>query len=346
MHPMQAQQRRAATAAASSSAAFVPRPAAPCRGAIGAAQPALAGHQQPASAAARRPAIDGRRRRAHFVSNAVAAAKEAAAGGAFSRGAHWEVHKFGGTCMATAARIRDVAALMVKDIPDQRVVVVSAMGSAPGQPVKVTDLILNMIKRAAAKDAAFLLDLAALQDKHVETAKGLLGDGSPECAAFLAHLTEDIGNLRAMLQAISIAGMTTDAFADYVVGHGELWSARLFAATSRQQGCDAVFMDTRDVLVVTPTSDGTSVDLDEPASNAKLDAWFAAHGRHRLVVPPASSRATRRGRPRRCGATAPTSRPPSWARCSARPPSPSGRTWTASTRPTRARCRRPSACPP
>jgi len=78
--------------------------------------------------------------------------------------------------------------------------------------------------------------------------------------------------------------MTTDAFADYVVGHGELWSARLFAATSRQQGCDAVFMDTRDVLVVTPTSDGTSVDLDEPASNAKLDAWFAVHGRHRLVV--------------------------------------------------------------
>jgi aspartokinase/homoserine dehydrogenase 1 len=51
-----------------------------------------------------------------------------------------------------------------------------------------------------------------------------------------------------------------------------------------QQGADAVFMDTRDVLVVSPTSDGTSVDLDEPASNARLDKWFAEHGRHRIVI--------------------------------------------------------------
>jgi hypothetical protein len=87
-----------------------------------------------------------------------------------------------------------------------------------------------------------------------------------------------------MLQAISIAGMATDAFADFVVGHGELWSAQLFAAGARLQGYDAVFMDTRDVLVVTPTSDGASVDLDEAASNAKLDGWFAAHGAHKLVV--------------------------------------------------------------
>ena len=50
------------------------------------------------------------------------------------------------------------------------------------------------------------------------------------------------------------------------------------------QGADAVFMDTRDVLVVSPTSDGTSVDLDEAASNAKLDSWFNAHGRHKIVI--------------------------------------------------------------
>ena len=37
-------------------------------------------------------------------------------------------------------------------------------------------------------------------------------------------------------------------------------------------------------LVVSPTSDGTSVDLDEAASNAKLDAWFDARGRHQIVV--------------------------------------------------------------
>lgn len=80
------------------------------------------------------------------------------------------------------------------------------------------------------------------------------------------------------------AGMATDAFVDFVVGHGELWSAQLLAASSKQQGADVAFMDTRDVLVVIPTSDGSSVDLDEEASNAKLDQWFKEHGNHKLVV--------------------------------------------------------------
>ena len=41
--------------------------------------------------------------------------------------------------------------------------------------------------------------------------------------------------------------MVTDAFSDYVVGHGELWCAQLFAATVRRLGVDCGFMDTREV---------------------------------------------------------------------------------------------------
>ena len=43
------------------------------------------------------------------------------------------------------------------------------------------------------------------------------------------------------------AGMVTDAFSDYVVGHGELWCAQLFAATVRRLGAGCGFMDTREV---------------------------------------------------------------------------------------------------
>lgn len=191
------------------------------------------------------------------------------------RGAQWQVHKFGGTCMSTADRIRAAAKLVMDDPAQSKVVVVSAMGSHPTSPVKVTDLILNMISKAAKQDAAFLVDLAALQEKHVETAKLLLGEG-PELTKFVAKLLDDIGNLKAMLQAICIAGMATDAFADFVVGHGELWSAQLFAACCQQMGSRAAFMDTREVLVVSPTSDGASVDLHEDVSNTRLDKWFQA----------------------------------------------------------------------
>lgn len=185
--------------------------------------------------------------------------------------------------MATADRIRAAADLMMQEGSQSKVVVVSAMGSHKTSPLKVTDLLLNMIKRAASQDAAFLVDLAALQEKHLQTAKLLLGD-SRELTQFVSTMLDDISDLKSMLKAMSIAGMSTDAFADFVVGHGELWSAQLFAAYCRQQGYDCAFMDTREVLVVTPTSDGTSVDLDEDTSNAKLDQWFQKNGNHKLVV--------------------------------------------------------------
>jgi hypothetical protein len=37
------------------------------------------------------------------------------------------------------------------------------MGAHPSSPVKVTDLLLNMVDRAGKQDQAFLIDLAALQ---------------------------------------------------------------------------------------------------------------------------------------------------------------------------------------
>lgn len=107
--------------------------------------------------------------------------------------------------MASADRIRSTAELMVSSVgPDSSTcVVVSAMGNQPTSPIKVTDLILNMIKKASRQDAAFLVDLAALQEKHVETAKQLLGQ-SKELTQFVANLMDDITNLKAMLQAMSI----------------------------------------------------------------------------------------------------------------------------------------------
>lgn len=185
--------------------------------------------------------------------------------------------------MASAARIEDIARYLIADGAASKVVVVSAMGATPASPVKVTDLLLNMISKAARQDQAFLLDLAALQEKHVVAARDLLGDG-PALNAFMARLLDDIANLKAMLHAISIAGMSTEAFEEFVVGHGELWCAQLLAAKCAQLGASSAFMDTRDVLVVTPTTDGNSVDVQYEVSNAKLDAWAAAHGAPAIVV--------------------------------------------------------------
>lgn len=61
----------------------------------------------------------------------------AEAAGVCNRGAHWQVHKFGGTCVATADRIAEAAKLICEDPADSKLMVVSAMGSHPSSPIKV-----------------------------------------------------------------------------------------------------------------------------------------------------------------------------------------------------------------
>lgn len=173
-------------------------------------------------------------RRSAAVVKAVAVQAAQPAAGSFQRGGHWEVHKFGGTCMSAAERIKAVSDLLIKEPGDNKVVVVSAMGSHPSSPIKVTDLILNMISRAAKQDAAFLLDLAALQDKHVETAKLLLGQ-SPELNSFVARLLDDIANLKAMLQAMSI-GEPSSMQADHWCKH-RTWTPCKQAGRGAFRGC-------------------------------------------------------------------------------------------------------------
>lgn len=242
------------------------------------------------TAIAARPTRSPQARRAgsQRVQAIVAEPPEATTIETFPRGSHWQVHKFGGTCVAAAERIDNICRYLVEGAgagaaSEQQVVVVSAMGSHPSSPVKVTDLLINMVNKAANQDQEFLLDLTALQKKHVECAEALLGPGK-ELNTFVARLLEDIANLKAMLQAISIAGMATDAFEEFVVGHGELWCAQLTAARCRQLGADCAFMDTRDVLVVSPTADGNSVDVHYDASNARLDEWGQRHGAPKIIV--------------------------------------------------------------
>ena len=68
--------------------------------------------------------------------------------------------------------------------------------------------MVNMIKSASKSDSAFLHDLAKLQEKHLDTATLLLGQDSKELTEFVKILLDDIANLKAMLQAMSIGEVT------------------------------------------------------------------------------------------------------------------------------------------
>ncbi|CAN4099987.1 unnamed protein product [Withania somnifera] len=181
------------------------------------------------------------------------------------RGDIWSVHKFGGTCVGNSERIRNVANVIIQDQSEGKLVVVSAMS-------KVTDMMYDLIYKAQTRDESYLIALDAVFEKHKLTAVDLLeGD---HLASFLSRIHHDINNLKAMLRAIYIAGHATESFMDFVAGHGELWSAQLLASVVRMIGVECTWMDTREVLVVNPTS-SNQVDPNYLKSGERLEKWYS-----------------------------------------------------------------------
>ncbi|KAH7568371.1 hypothetical protein JRO89_XS07G0282800 [Xanthoceras sorbifolium] len=181
------------------------------------------------------------------------------------KGDMWSVHKFGGTCVGSSERIKNVAEVIVSDATERKLVIVSAMS-------KVTDMMYDLIHKAESRDDSYVSALDAVFEKHKSTAHDVL-DGD-ELAGFLSLLHHDINNLKAMLRAIYIAGHATESFSDFVAGHGELWSAQILAAVVRKNGVDCTWMDTREVIIVNLTG-SNQVDPDFLESERRLEKWFS-----------------------------------------------------------------------
>ncbi|KAL5714022.1 Bifunctional aspartokinase/homoserine dehydrogenase 1 [Ranunculus cassubicifolius] len=181
------------------------------------------------------------------------------------KGDMWSVHKFGGTCVGTPERIKNVAEIIVSDDSERKLVVVSAMS-------KVTDMMYSLIEKAQSRDDSYVAVLDALLQKHIDTAQDLL-DGD-DLASFLSKLHDDIYKIKALLYAIYIAGHATESFSDNIAGHGELWSAQMLSYVVRKLGQDSSWMDTREVIIVNPTS-SNQVDPDFDESERRLEKWFS-----------------------------------------------------------------------
>ncbi|KAJ7942870.1 Aspartokinase-homoserine dehydrogenase [Quillaja saponaria] len=189
-------------------------------------------------------------------------------------GGTWSIHKFGGTCVGSSQRIKNVAEIILNDDSERKLVIVSAMS-------KVTDMMYDLIYKAQSRDESYISALDAVLEKHRSTAHDLL-DGDA-LASFLSRLHHDISNLKAMLRAIYIAGHATESFTDFVVGHGELWSAQMLSSVVRKNRIDCKWMDTREVLIVNPTS-SNQVDPDFLESEQRLERWYSKNPSKTIIA--------------------------------------------------------------
>lgn len=180
----------------------------------------------------------------------------------------WIVHKFGGTSVADAERYRAAAEIVLQRAPDERVgIVVSAMSG-------VTNVLIQSVERAAARDLPYLATLRDLERRHLETIEQL-SLTTAQTAALRETIVSDFAAIEEVLRGVWITRIPSERITEFVAGHGELWSAQLLNAYLEAQGHSSTWLNAGTVLIVEP--DSNTVAIDWKLSQENVNAWQASN---------------------------------------------------------------------
>ncbi|XP_050384383.1 aspartokinase 2, chloroplastic-like isoform X2 [Argentina anserina] len=160
------------------------------------------------------------------------------------------VMKFGGSSVASAERMREVADLILSFPQERPVIVLSAMG-------KTTNKLLLAGEKAVScgvTNVSAIDELSFIKELHFRTVEELGVDGS----IISPHLDE----LEQLLKGIAMMKEMTLRTKDYLVSFGECMSTRLFASYLNKIGVKARQYDAFEMGIIT-TDDFTNADILE-----------------------------------------------------------------------------------
>ncbi len=178
-----------------------------------------------------------------------------------------QLHKFGGSSLADVKCYQRVAGIMAEYSQPGDLMVVSAAGSTTNQ-------LISWLKFSQSDRISAHQIQQTLRRYQHQLISGLL---PPEQAdAMFAEFILDLERL-----ALLLDGKMTEAIYAEVVGHGEIWSARLMAAVLKRQDIDAVWLDARDFL---RAEYAAQPQVDEARSWPLLQQLLAQYPNKRLVV--------------------------------------------------------------
>lgn len=170
------------------------------------------------------------------------------------------VMKFGGSSVASAERMIQVAKLILSFPDEKPVVVLSAMA-------KTTNKLLMAGEKAVCcgvTNVDTIEELSYIKELHIRTAH--------ELGVETAVIAEHLEGLEQLLKGVAMMKELTLRSRDYLVSFGECMSTRLFAAYLNKIGHKARQYDAFEIGIIT-TDDFTNADILEatyPAVSKKL----------------------------------------------------------------------------
>jgi aspartokinase/homoserine dehydrogenase 1 len=171
-------------------------------------------------------------------------------------GNSWKIHKFGGSSLRDAACFLRVVSILEQQRQPKLGVVVSAMGG-------MTDSLLRLTLLAERDDNVVAAELREIGDRYATAARELV-KGEMR-VNLLDQWSEDAGDIEVLLRSIALVRSAPQRSRDIVAGFGEIWSARLLAATLAQKlGTQrgGTWVDARKVITVRHGDLGPAVQWD------------------------------------------------------------------------------------
>ncbi len=178
-----------------------------------------------------------------------------------------QLHKFGGSSLADARCYQRVAGIMAEYSQPGDLMVVSAAGSTTNQ--LISWLKLSQTDRLSAHQVQ--QNLRRFQTSLMST---LLP--APLADELIQEFVHELERL-----AILLDSTITDAVYAEVVGHGEIWSARVMAALLKQQDIDAGWLDAREFLCAERAA---QPEVMEAGSRQRLQDLLADRPGQRVVI--------------------------------------------------------------
>ncbi len=163
-----------------------------------------------------------------------------------------QVLKFGGTSVANAENIALVKNIVANNQADKTIVVVSALGG-------VTDALLSAADLAAKKDSSYKRILIEIEERHFETVKALIS--IQDQSSFLSKIKRELNTLEELLEGAFLIGEITPQLSDKIVSYGERLSSFIIAAYFKNDGLDAIHVDSRQYIITDETNENASVNF-------------------------------------------------------------------------------------
>ena len=170
------------------------------------------------------------------------------------------VCKFGGTSVGDAEAITRAATIVAGRRDRQPVVVVSALGGATNELLRVAE------QAAKGQLIGALRGVEGLRERHLTQTERLLG-GFPEAVEVGTELSAMFDELAALAEALTTLGDLTPRSLDTIASLGEQLSSVLVVAAFRRLGLPAEHVDARQVMI----TDGSHTQA-EPQTEAIAEA--------------------------------------------------------------------------